>query len=69
MTDTPDVKKQRKTWVRELATVMIIFTGVITYQEKLEELKVIVWPVTTFAMLAWGYKQDVIQDLVSGKKP
>jgi hypothetical protein len=43
-----------KTWKRELAVLLIIGLGAVVYVNNLEMVKVLVWPVFTFAAAAFG---------------
>ena len=43
-----------KTWKRELAVALIVGLGVVVYFDNLEMVKVLVWPVFTFAAAAFG---------------
>lgn len=43
-----------KTWKRELAVALIVGLCVVVYFDNLEMVKVLVWPVFTFAAAAFG---------------
>ena len=43
-----------KTWKRETATALLIFIGVLAYEQKTEEVKVLAWPTFLFAGAAFG---------------
>jgi len=43
-----------KTWKRETALALLLFVGVLAYEEKTEELEVLAWPVFLFAGAAFG---------------
>jgi hypothetical protein len=43
-----------KTWKRELAVALILGLGAVVYVGNLEMVKVLVWPIFTFAAAAFG---------------
>lgn len=48
-------KQNKKTWKRELATIMFLWIGVLSYDtSNLEMVKVLVWPVAAFGAGAFG---------------
>lgn len=63
-----------KTWKREVASVLLVFTGFIVWQaaqaDPIEALKVIIWPVFIFSGAAWGMEWASKQtDLVRRNGP
>jgi hypothetical protein len=39
---------------------MIIGCAVLAYQDKTEELEIVVWPVTIFSLAAFGFRQPTV---------
>lgn len=56
-------QETNKTWKREVAFVLLLGLGYVVYQENIEMVKVLVWPVVTFAGAAFGL--DVYSKLQS----
>ena len=44
---------------------MFLWLGFLSYDvNNLEMVKVLVWPISTFGLFAYGFKQPVVGDLV-----
>lgn len=43
-----------KTWKREVAVALFLALGVLVYNDKTEMVELLVWPVTVFAVGAFG---------------
>jgi hypothetical protein len=47
------VVETKKTWLRELAVVLIIGLGVLAYADKTEMVELLVWPIATITIGAF----------------
>ena len=61
-------EKIRKTYSRETFWTMIVFVGYLSYRGDVETVNLLVWPIMTFGLAAFGFKQEVIQDFVKSRK-
>lgn len=50
----------KKTWAREVAVALMIGCAVLAYSDKVEELNIVVWPITIFSLAAFGFKQPSV---------
>lgn len=55
------MEKPKKTWSREVSTVLLFFLLFLAYKGQTEELEILIWPFTVFSMAAFGFKQPVIE--------
>lgn len=44
--------------------ILFLFLGVLAYEQKTEELKVLALPFTTFALAAFSFRQPAVADLM-----
>jgi len=51
------VSNSRKTWSRETAAVLLAVLCWAIYQENTGMAEVIIWPITTYAAIAFGLKR------------
>lgn len=59
-----------KTWARETAGVLLLALGWTLYQENIALVTVIVWPILSYAAVAFGLKRvDGFDKLLSPKAP
>ena len=56
--------KRSRTYSRQIATILFLFLGYLAYNDKIEALKALTLPFTTFALFAFGFKQPVVSDWV-----
>lgn len=65
-------ERMKKTFKREVAFLMLVFTGFIVWRasaaDPVETLKVIIWPVMLFAGAAWGMEWAAKQTELVGKR-
>lgn len=52
----------KKTWARETSFAMIVGLAVLAYGDKIEQLEILVWPVTVFSLAAFGFQQPTVSD-------
>lgn len=54
-----------KTYSREIAVCLFIWLGYLTYEPaNIEMVKVLVWPIFTFNLFAFGFKQPAVGDFM-----
>ena len=51
---------EKKTWSREVAFGMFLGCALLALNGKVEELRIVIWPVTTFGLAAFGFRQPVV---------
>ena len=56
-----------KTWSREVAFSMILGCALLAWNGQSEELEIVIWPVTTFALAAFGMRQPVVSEWMRGR--
>ena len=58
----------RKTFSREIATCMFLWLGFLSYDNANQEMvETLIWPVSTFGLFAFGFKQPVVGDSLRGR--
>lgn len=58
----------KKTYSRETFWIMMFWLGYLTFRENTELVEILIWPVMTFGLAAFGFKQSVVHDFVNPKK-
>lgn len=56
-----------KTWARETFWAMLIFLAYLTVGGDKELLEILVWPIFTFGLAAFGMKQEAVLELAKGR--
>jgi len=67
MDKTNPVKKKR-TWSREISVGLLVCLVYLGYKGQTEELSIVVWPFTVFAMAAFGFKQPTVEGYFSKER-
>ena len=62
-------KSNSKTWSRETAAILLVVLCWAIYQENVPLVEVIIWPITTYAAVAFGLKRADASDKLWGKPP
>lgn len=57
-----------KTYARETFWIMIVYVGYVGFMGNLALVELLIWPVMTFGLAAFGFKQEVVQDFIKSKK-
>ena len=57
--------KPKKTWTREVAMILLGCLIYLGFNGQTEELSIVVWPFTVFAMAAFGFKQPTVEGYFS----
>lgn len=65
--ESTNASVKTKTWSRELAAVLMIGVAVLAYSGDKEMVEVVIWPAFTFALAAFGFKQDSVKTLMGSK--
>ena len=60
--------KPKRTWSRELSLAMILGICVLIYFDKADMVELVLWPVVTFTLPAFGFKQPALEAWMKGKK-
>ena len=58
----------KKTYAREVACVLLASLLYFGYVGQDTTLEILVWPFSTFAVAAFGFKSDTIKEAVNGRK-
>ena len=56
-----------KTWSREVSVALMIGLGALAYNDKTDLVEILVWPVTTFSLAAFGFQQPVVSEWMRGR--
>ena len=56
------MSNSRKTWSRETAAVLLAVLCWAIYQENTDLVEVIIWPITTYASVAFGLRRIDVSD-------
>lgn len=59
--------QKRKTYSREVSTLLLLFLCWLTYEGKAQVSEWIT-PVTVFLTVSFGAKQEALQEMVKGRK-
>ena len=52
----------KKTWSRETAVILLLVLCYTIYRENVELTNVIIWPITTYASVAFGLRRIDVSD-------
>ena len=52
----------KKTWSRETAAILLLVLCYTIYRENVELINVIIWPITTYASVAFGLRRIDVSD-------
>ena len=61
------VKNPKKTWSRETAALLLLVLVYTIYQENTPLVEVIIWPITTYAAVAFGLRRVDVSDKLWNK--
>lgn len=56
-----------KTWSREVSVALMIGLGALAYNEKTELVEILVWPITTFSLASFGFRQPIVGEWMRRK--
>ena len=56
------MKQPSKTWSRETAAILLAVLCWTIYQENTDLVEVIIWPITTYASVAFGLRRIDVSD-------
>lgn len=59
--------KPKKTFARELASALLLSLVYLAHEGDVEVVEVLVWPFISFAILAFGFKADVVKSAIEGR--
>ncbi len=58
----------KKTLSREVAVCMFLWLGFLSYDINNQEMvETLIWPISTFGLFAFGFKQPVVGDSLRGR--
>ena len=66
--DKDNPVKKKRTWSREIAAGLLVCLVYLGYKGQTEELSIVVWPFTVFAMAAFGFKQPTVEGYFSKER-
>ena len=58
-----------KTWSRQTAWVLMAGCAFLAFNNQIEVLAIVIWPVTMFALPAFGFKQPAVDSWMRGSQP
>ena len=64
-----ETSKTKKTWSRETAAMLLTVLCWTIYQENVPLAQVIIWPIITYAAVAFGLKRADTSDKLWSKSP
>jgi len=60
--------KKTRTWAKEFSAILFAALIYFGYVGQTDVLEILVWPFTTFAVAAFGFKSDTIKEAVAVRK-
>jgi hypothetical protein len=58
-----------KTWSRQTAWVLMAGCAFLAFNGQVEELAIVIWPITAFALPAFGFRQPAVGEWMQRSKP
>jgi hypothetical protein len=58
-----------KTWSRQTAWALMAGCAFLAANNQIEVLQIVIWPITAFALPAFGFRQPAVASWMRGSQP